>query len=94
MGFPDDVVYEKESDLVKGKFPSKIHINVERIASKDVPIGDQQLREWLEKRWQKKEDKLSEFHKLKSFTGNPWPNDYNRVPQWIGFFIWTFLIGT
>ncbi|KAK0095490.1 hypothetical protein PV326_008196 [Microctonus aethiopoides] len=94
IGYPD-YVPQSEIDLITGKMPKEVHFNVHRIASADVPEDETELKCWLEKRWQYKEEMLKRFSETKSFCSkdNAWPMP-DGVSLKIALVFWTILTGT
>lgn len=65
--FPD-VVPQNEGAVIMGMLPSKVHINVKKYSSKELPTDERELGRWLEKRWEEKEARISEFFETRQFS--------------------------
>jgi len=51
-----------EIDLLRGYIPDAIHFHVKRYQINDIPHTNEQIGEWLQNRWDEKEDRLKEFY--------------------------------
>jgi hypothetical protein len=49
-----------ELDLLKGHVPKAVHFHVERFNINDLPKEDEQIGQWLQERWNEKENRLKE----------------------------------
>jgi len=47
-------------DLLKGHIPQAVHFHVERFNINDLPKEDEQIGQWLQERWNEKENRLKE----------------------------------
>ncbi|XP_049793655.1 lysocardiolipin acyltransferase 1-like [Schistocerca nitens] len=61
VGYPCSVP-QQETDLLKGNFPHEVHFHVKRYPISDLPTGDPELRQWLSRVWQNKENLLRDFY--------------------------------
>jgi hypothetical protein len=59
IGYEGDIP-EAEIDLLKGHIPKIVHFHVKRYDINDIPKTDEQIGQWLENCWDKKEDHLKE----------------------------------
>lgn len=73
IAFPGDAVpYWNEGAVLMGKLPSEVHIHVKKYLSKELPTDERELARWLEKRWQEKEARMSEFFETRKFSNDTW----------------------
>lgn len=49
-----------ELDFLNGEIPKTIHFHVKRYNVTDLPKTDEEIGEWLQKRWDEKENRLKE----------------------------------
>ncbi|XP_076281950.1 lysocardiolipin acyltransferase 1 [Lasioglossum baleicum] len=91
IGYPD-YVPQSELDLIKGKLPQEVHFHIKRIPLTDMPTDDVTLRQWLERRWYKKEEVLEQFYEKKSFSTEIWPFT-NIFPLQVALCFWSVLTG-
>ena len=54
---------------ILGPLPKEVHFHVTHYPSSTLPSSDEELNEWLKKRWREKEELLTEFYKTSSFPG-------------------------
>jgi lysocardiolipin and lysophospholipid acyltransferase len=59
VGYEGDIP-EAEINLLKGHIPKFIHFHVKRYNISDLPKTDEEIGEWLQNCWDKKEDHLKE----------------------------------
>ena len=52
-----------------GQWPKEVHFHVTHYPSSTLPSSDEELNEWLKKRWREKEELLTQFYKTSSFPG-------------------------
>ena len=52
-----------------GQWPKEVHFHVTHYPSSTLPSSDEELSEWLKKRWREKEEMLTQFYKTSSFPG-------------------------
>ncbi|XP_044746008.1 uncharacterized protein LOC123307670 [Coccinella septempunctata] len=60
--FYQDCIPQNEKILLRGNFPRKIKIHVERYPADELPLTESGLKKFLENLWYKKEDLLQEYH--------------------------------
>ncbi|CAF5187634.1 unnamed protein product, partial [Rotaria magnacalcarata] len=56
----EGAIPEAEIDLLKGHIPSIIHFHVKRYDLDTLPRTDEEIGEWLQSRWEQKENHLKE----------------------------------
>jgi len=66
IGYEGDIP-EAEIDLLKGSIPKIVHFHVKRYNINDLPKTDEDIGQWLENVWDKKEDHLKEFYNKNQF---------------------------
>jgi len=67
---------QNERDLAAGRWPSEVHFNVKIFPVAELPIHDEQrLEQWIQDRWQRKEDSLADFYRNGKFT-----DKYTHLP--------------
>lgn len=67
VGYPQNIP-QREADLILGNCPKEVHFNIKRHPIQSVPVTEEGLQEWCNKRWEEKEDKLKQFYTHKKFT--------------------------
>ena len=67
-----------EISLLKGQFPSEVHINFKRHAAADLPTTVVGLEKWLEEKWRLKEESLKSFNSCHKF---PSENPFQSLPR-------------
>ena len=55
--------------LPTGELPHEVHFHFKYHPSSSLPSSDEELREWLYKRWCEKDELLTQFHETNSFPG-------------------------
>ncbi|CAF2365949.1 unnamed protein product [Rotaria sp. Silwood2] len=63
----EGLIPEAEIDLLKGHIPKSVHFHVKRYNINDLPKTDEEIGEWLQNRWNEKENRLKEFYIKKQF---------------------------
>ena len=53
----------------KGHWPQEIHFHIKYHSSSSLPSSDEELGEWLKKRWREKDELLTQFYETNSFPG-------------------------
>ena len=87
---------QKESDIVRGNFPSEIHLYIDTFPKEDIPDNKDDLDRWCTNRWKIKEEFLSNFYEKKTVP------DYQEREHlcnedlitsiiFVTFALWTFL---
>ncbi|CAF0813800.1 unnamed protein product [Rotaria sp. Silwood1] len=63
----EGLIPEAEIDLLKGQIPKAVHFHVKRYNINDLPKTDEEIGQWLQNRWNEKENRLKEFYIKKQF---------------------------
>ncbi|CAM4743786.1 unnamed protein product [Rotaria magnacalcarata] len=66
----EGAIPEAEIDLLKGHIPSIIHFHVKRYDLDTLPRTDEEIGEWLQSRWEQKENHLKEFYNKNQFDSS------------------------
>ena len=53
---------QNERDILKGNWPTEIHVRVQNHPASSLPANSDQLEEWLKETWQNKEERLKYFY--------------------------------
>jgi len=97
VGYPKVLPYQRTS-LLKGHFPQEIHFHLRRYPIQDIPTGEQELSDWLYKRWEEKEVLLKEFYERGYFDDQKLVCARDKDPSlcnlklYGSFIIWTGMI--
>ncbi|CAJ0582038.1 unnamed protein product, partial [Mesorhabditis spiculigera] len=105
VGYKDKIVQTETDIIMEGVCPQEVHYQMIRIPIDQLPLGDQQLADWLVKRWADKEEKLRQFYgspREQTFDNTPTGQEYFLTPEgerrgnilvigWtLGTFAWIF----
>jgi len=90
IGYPAGLI-QGESDLADGKMPKEVHFSIKRYPIDELPADSkEQMGDWLNERWEKKEAKLKEFyHSDKKFHNSRHPYwDRRTLSIWVALIFW------
>ena len=77
--------------LPTGDLPKEIHIHMKYHPSSSLPSSDEELGEWLRKRWREKDELLKQFYETNSFPG-PVLRETFKFRQWMKLLIGIWII--
>ncbi|XP_013138255.1 PREDICTED: lysocardiolipin acyltransferase 1-like isoform X1 [Papilio polytes] len=86
-----------EIDLIRGKLPQEVFFHFKRYSIEEIPVNEDEIKSWINERWQDKESSLRKFHSdgvfIDAVTGNT-PTEYaarSLRKAKLCFVFWTFI---
>lgn len=68
VGYKETIVQGEMDLIVRGMCPKKVHFHVEKVDLGELAgKSDDELAEWLKRRWVKKEETMRDFYRNGSF---------------------------
>ena len=87
---------QNASDILRGDFPSEIHLYVDTFTKEDIPDSKDELDLWCINRWKIKEEFLSNFYEKKTVPDyqereHTCNEDLIKSTIFLSFALWTLL---
>lgn len=89
--YPDKVP-QTEKEVLSGNIPEEVKFHIKRYATKDLPTNQDDLKIFLERLWENKEEKLREYNATKAFyPGSKVIKRDHPMELMISLIFWTVL---
>merc|ERR1719427_128678 len=92
VGYPDEVI-TSGSKMLMGYSPKEVMFHVKRYNIEELPTDDEGLSEWINSRWNDKEEMLQKFYDVKTLEGKgKFPDVEHAENEFRSRMLWLFCL--